>query len=128
VPTIVPGAGEGAPQRVQQAGWRRWQSWRASDGERLRGSAGAPSDAQFLQKIPLLLRGTMAAPPERFGETLADEHIRGGTFVGDDGRPLPAREAVPNADMRLFGGAQYHRRARGVSPGGAAHALPSREP
>ena len=32
----------------------------------------------FLQKLALLLRGTVAAPPERFGETLADEHIRGG--------------------------------------------------
>ena len=32
----------------------------------------------FLQKLGLLLRGTVAAPPERYGETLADEHIRGG--------------------------------------------------
>ena len=32
----------------------------------------------FLAKLALLLRGTVAAPPERFGETLADEHIRGG--------------------------------------------------
>lgn len=32
----------------------------------------------FLQKLGLLLRGTVSAPPERFGETLADEHIRGG--------------------------------------------------
>jgi hypothetical protein len=32
----------------------------------------------FLAKLGLLLRGTVAAPPERFGETLADEHIRGG--------------------------------------------------
>ena len=32
----------------------------------------------FFQKLALLLRGTVAAPPERFGETLADEHIRGG--------------------------------------------------
>lgn len=33
----------------------------------------------FLAKLALLLRGTVSAPPERFGETLADEHIRGGT-------------------------------------------------
>ena len=78
------------------------------DSERLK-ERGRAFYAQFLQKIPLLLRGTMAAPPERFGETLADEHIRGGTFVGEDGRPLPARDGVPNSDMRLFGGAQYHR-------------------
>ena len=34
----------------------------------------------FIAKLALLLRGTVAAPPERFGETLADEHIRGGPF------------------------------------------------
>jgi len=33
----------------------------------------------FLAKLALLLRGTVQAPPDRFGETLADEHIRGGT-------------------------------------------------
>ncbi|KAK9850978.1 hypothetical protein WJX84_009933 [Apatococcus fuscideae] len=63
----------------------------------------------FLQKLALLLRGTVAAPPERFGETLADEHIRGGAFVGPDGKTLPVFEGLPNAHMRLFGGAQYHR-------------------
>ena len=35
----------------------------------------------FLAKLGLLLRGTVAAPPERYGETLADEHIRGGTHL-----------------------------------------------
>lgn len=35
----------------------------------------------FLAKLGLLLRGTVAAPPERYGETLADEHIRGGRTV-----------------------------------------------
>ena len=35
----------------------------------------------FLAKLCLLLRGTVAAPPERFGETLADEHIRGGEKI-----------------------------------------------
>ena len=32
----------------------------------------------FLGKLGLLLRGTVAAPPERFGETIEDERIRGG--------------------------------------------------
>ena len=64
----------------------------------------------FLEKIPELLRGTMAAPPRVFGETLAHEHIRGGAFVGQDGRPVEiAYLEVPNGEMRLFGGAQYHR-------------------
>ncbi|KAL4448820.1 hypothetical protein ABPG77_007537 [Micractinium sp. CCAP 211/92] len=63
----------------------------------------------FLSKLALLLRGTVAAPPERFGETLADEHIRGGAFVGPDNKPVVVHEHLPNAHMRLFGGAQYHR-------------------
>jgi len=43
----------------------------------------------FLAKLALLLRGTVAAPPERFGETLADEHIRGGA------RPALLRGRAP---------------------------------
>ena len=63
----------------------------------------------FLAKLALLLKGTVAAPPDRFGETLADEHMRGGAFVGGDGRALAAPPTLPNAHMRLYGGAQYHR-------------------
>lgn len=65
----------------------------------------------FLNKLPLLLRGTMMAPPSRFGETLNDEHIRGGSFIAEDGKPLYGSSApiVANSDQRLFGGAQYHR-------------------
>ncbi|KAK3268569.1 hypothetical protein CYMTET_22934 [Cymbomonas tetramitiformis] len=65
--------------------------------------------SQFVTKLPLLIRGTMAAPVDRFGETLADEHIRGGAFVGADGRPLPASAELDNAEMRLMGGAQWTR-------------------
>lgn len=36
----------------------------------------------FLAKLQLLLRGTVAAPADRFGETLADEHIKGGASRG----------------------------------------------
>ena len=32
-----------------------------------------------------------------------------GAFVGPDGKSLPVPEDLPNAHMRLFGGAQYHR-------------------
>lgn len=63
----------------------------------------------FLSKLGLLLRGTVAAPPERFGETLADEHIRGGAFVGSDNQAISVADQLANAHMRLFGGAQYHR-------------------
>lgn len=63
----------------------------------------------FLSKLGLLLRGTVAAPADRFGETLADEHVRGGAFVLPDGRPLAPPRDLANAHMRLYGGAQYHR-------------------
>ena len=64
----------------------------------------------FISKLGLLLRGTVSAPPDRFGETLTDEHIRGGAFIGPDGGPITVDvAALPNAQMRLFGGAQYHR-------------------
>ena len=39
-----------------------------------------------------------------------------GAFVGPDGKGLPVPEGLPNAHMRLFGGAQYHRCAHSVSP------------
>lgn len=63
----------------------------------------------FLTKLTLLLRGTVAAPAERFGETLSDEHVRGGAFVGPDGATLSLSGPLPNANMRLYGGAQFHR-------------------
>lgn len=63
----------------------------------------------FLEKIPEIVRGTLAAPTRIFGETLSHEHIRGGAFVNADGRPCMPMQTVPNAEMRLFGGAQYHR-------------------
>ena len=63
----------------------------------------------FLAKLALLLRGTVAAPPDRFGETLADEHVRGGAFITPDGAALAVPADLANAHMRLYGGAQYHR-------------------
>lgn len=46
----------------------------------------------------------------RFGETLADEHARGGAFTRADGAVISLPEGkLPNASMRLFGGAQFHR-------------------
>eukprot|EP00250_Pteridium_aquilinum_P017451 c23631_g1_i1 orf=300-3137(-) len=62
----------------------------------------------FLAKLSLLLKGTVVAPPEKFGETLQDERTSGGAFVGTDGLQIPFKH-MPNAGMRLFGGAQYHR-------------------
>ncbi|KAI4296319.1 hypothetical protein L6164_036287 [Bauhinia variegata] len=62
----------------------------------------------FLTKLSLLLKGTVVAPPDKFGETLQDERTNGGTFVSTDGVQFPYK-LIPNAGMRLYGGAQYHR-------------------
>ncbi|XP_039038061.1 dynamin-like protein ARC5 [Hibiscus syriacus] len=62
----------------------------------------------FLTKLSLLLKGTVVAPPDKFGETLVDERGNGGAFVGADGLQLP-HKIIPNSGMRLYGGAQYHR-------------------
>jgi len=48
------------------------------------------------------------APPDKFGETLINERINGGTFTGSENFQLP-NKMMPNAGMRLYGGAQYHR-------------------
>ncbi|KAL3699377.1 hypothetical protein R1sor_017399 [Riccia sorocarpa] len=62
----------------------------------------------FLSKLSLLLKGTVVAPPEKFGEALQDERVHGGSFTGLDGVQI-APKNTPNAGMRLYGGAQYHR-------------------
>ncbi|KAK9096216.1 hypothetical protein Sjap_021713 [Stephania japonica] len=62
----------------------------------------------FLTKLSLLLKGSVVAPPDKFGETLHDERVNGGTFSGTDGLQFP-HKLIPNAAMRLYGGAQYHR-------------------
>lgn len=108
VPSIVP-----VLEREQRTASNKLQETEREleslDSDRLK-DRGRQFYSAFLGKLPLLLRGTMMAPPSRFGETLADEHIRGGSFIGEEGRPLSATErAVPNSEQRLFGGAQYHR-------------------
>ncbi|GAB2267383.1 ARP2/3 actin-organizing complex subunit Arc5 [Dionaea muscipula] len=62
----------------------------------------------FLTKLSLLLKGSVVAPPDKFGETLLDERTIGGAFMGPDGLSFP-HKLIPNAGMRLYGGAQYHR-------------------
>ncbi|XP_029122479.2 dynamin-like protein ARC5 isoform X1 [Elaeis guineensis] len=62
----------------------------------------------LLTKLSLLLKGTVVAPPDKFGETLQDERTNGGTFIGADSFQFP-HKMMPNAGMRLYGGAQYHR-------------------
>ena len=59
----------------------------------------------FLAKLCLLLRGTVAAPPERFGETLADEHIRGGEHIHSPmHRSLPCPGDCPLPILTFWAG------------------------
>ncbi|KAL5060160.1 hypothetical protein RYX36_031764 [Vicia faba] len=66
------------------------------------------SDVKQELSCHCLLKGTVVAPPDKFGETLSDERVNGGAFVGADGVQFP-HKLIPNAGMRLYGGAQYHR-------------------
>ena len=83
------------------------------DAQRLK-ERGRGFRESFLSRLQQVVRGTADVATEQFGETLGDEHVRGGLFMGNSDRPLRAPQAlydrdVPNAKMRLFGGAQYHR-------------------
>lgn len=40
---------------------------------------------------------------------MLQSNLLAGAFVGPDGKGLPIPGDLPNAQMRLFGGAQYHR-------------------
>lgn len=77
----------------------------------------------FLAKLCLLLRGTVAAPPERFGETLADEHIRGGEkiwLILTDVYMLLGEKQAERGDVRL---ALWHRALSPNADCWAAHDL-----
>jgi hypothetical protein len=60
----------------------------------------------FLNKLSLLLRGTVAAPADRFGETLADEHMMGGEHA-HPAQGLPVSMPLPvllcHVDCALLG-------------------------
>ncbi|KAK3136256.1 hypothetical protein QOZ80_5BG0430500 [Eleusine coracana subsp. coracana] len=77
------------------------------DEAKLKGKVQLFHDS-FLTKLSLLLKGMVVAPPDKFGETLINERINGGTFTGSENFQLP-NKMMPNAGMRLYGGAQYHR-------------------
>ena len=52
----------------------------------------------LLEKIPELLRGTLAAPPRVFGETLSHEHIRGRRVCLQ--RRSPGEQRKPDSERR----------------------------
>lgn len=108
VPTIVP-----VLEREFRSAARKLEDTQAElhdlHPERLKEKGRVFREA-FIAKLGLLLRGTVTAPPERFGETLSDEHVRGGAFLCPlTGKAVNVEAHLPNAHMRLFGGAQYHR-------------------
>jgi hypothetical protein len=63
---------------------------------------------RFLTKLSLLLRGTTVAPAARFGETLAEERAKGGSFSPPDATAVPSPR-LTHEDLRLYGGAQFNR-------------------
>ncbi|GFR45611.1 hypothetical protein Agub_g7018 [Astrephomene gubernaculifera] len=111
VPSIVP-----LLEAEQRATLQRMEAVRRDlanlNPEQLKDKGRAFVDA-FLNRLQQLLRGTITAPADKWGETLADEHSRGGSFVAAHAssrlQQPPLSEPVPNAGMRLYGGAQFHR-------------------
>ncbi|GLC37302.1 hypothetical protein PLESTF_000486000 [Pleodorina starrii] len=107
VPVIVP-----LLEHEQRATQQRLEAVRRDltglNPDQLKDKGRAFVDA-FLNRLQQLLRGTVAAPADKWGETLAEEHTRSGAFASSHGRSLPLQEAVPNSSMRLYGGAQFHR-------------------
>ncbi|KAL3620910.1 ARP2/3 actin-organizing complex subunit Arc5 [Castilleja foliolosa] len=55
-----------------------------------------------------LTKGRLWHHQINLGETLQDERVNGGAFISTDGLQFP-QKLIPNAGMRLYGGAQYHR-------------------
>ncbi|XP_042983117.1 dynamin-like protein ARC5 isoform X3 [Carya illinoinensis] len=55
----------------------------------------------FLTKLSLLLKGTVVAPPDKFGETLQDERTNGGAFVASDGVQFP-HKLIPLGGRLLY--------------------------
>ncbi|XP_042983118.1 dynamin-like protein ARC5 isoform X4 [Carya illinoinensis] len=63
----------------------------------------------FLTKLSLLLKGTVVAPPDKFGETLQDERTNGGAFVASDGVQFP-HKLIPKDGEYLSGHEVFLRR------------------
>ncbi|CAK7353712.1 unnamed protein product [Dovyalis caffra] len=55
----------------------------------------------FITKLSLLLKGTVVAPPDKFGETLQDERSSGGAFVGTDGLQFPLKLIPDNETIEI---------------------------
>ena len=81
-------------------------AWKNASDLQDRGRAFIES---FITKVGLILRGTTAAPAQKFGETLQEEHLRGGAFAAGDAAAQKRALELSNAAMRLYGGAQYNR-------------------
>ncbi|KAE8672759.1 Dynamin-like protein ARC5 [Hibiscus syriacus] len=83
----------------------------------------------FLTKLSLLLKGTVVAPPDKFGETLVDERGNGEAFVGADGLQLP-HKIIPNRAglshfLDSFGGTEPSSvAANSIPPGNSQQSLP----
>lgn len=88
---------------------RNSYSMRMMYGEVVSQERGRTFVEAFISKIGLILRGTTSAPAARFGETLQEEHIRGGAFAASDSASQKRALGMSNANMRLYGGAQYNR-------------------
>jgi len=127
VPSIVPLL-QGEFRNVDQALRRTLEELESMSLERLK-EKGRVYAEDFLRRLAAVIKGTIRAPPTLWGESLADERIRGGSYhdLGSVGTNLQSAQAggiarlaissrgesrVENEEARLFGGAQYYRALR----------------
>ncbi|GMH92561.1 hypothetical protein TrST_g7259 [Triparma strigata] len=89
--------------------------------ERLKAGADAFCDG-FCASLKEAIHGSVVAPPGTFGETLAQENLKAGSFhdrcamaVSERGWERLVVSDVGNRDHRLYGGSQYHRALREFS-------------
>jgi hypothetical protein len=84
--------------------------------DRLKHSAAIYRE-RFSKELSNVVQGTVKVSPTEFGETLAAEQLRGGSFldrdqVQSDVWQTLVQQEIGNSQARLFGGAQYHRAIR----------------
>lgn len=127
VPAIVPLL-QGEFRNVDHALRRTVEELESMSLDRLK-EKGRVYAEEFLRRLASVIKGTIRAPPTLWGESLADERVRGGSYhdIGSVGTNVQSAQAggiarltissrgesrVENEDARLFGGAQYYRALR----------------
>ena len=126
VATIVPVLQQ-ALRKTEEAQTRAHAELKALSTDSLKQAANQYRE-HFSKAVADCIQGTIAAPPDYFGETLEEEQMGGGSFhnpashgstddegVGDNVWSELVTGQVSHAKSKLYGGSQYHRALREFS-------------